>query len=186
MAPTYNFVLPSTFGLTVLLSIGLGFFIRASAKDRTETALYVSSLDDVALLETVCQHFEARAYQAVQVNPEESRIQFQGKVGASPFLAVFLGGLAGIGLVSIILVLRIAFPRLESSAYWLLIVTPIAPIFYWRGANRVESVEFQLEALENQDLGGIQATTGLKISAHRDELIALEANVPVKRVAAEH
>ncbi|MBD0390148.1 MAG: cofactor assembly of complex C subunit B, partial [Nostoc sp. C3-bin3] len=35
-------ILPSTFVLTFLLAVGLFFFIRASTKDRTETARLIS------------------------------------------------------------------------------------------------------------------------------------------------
>ena len=49
MTVPIQFISPSIFTLTVVLAIGLVFFIRASTKDRTETALYATEMDDVSL-----------------------------------------------------------------------------------------------------------------------------------------
>lgn len=183
MSSSYDFVLSSAFGLTFLLFIGLGFFIRASTKDRTEIASYVSALEDVTLLETVKEHFAGRAYQITRVEPDLGRISLKGMVKASVFLAAFLGMLAGIGLFCLALVLTIAFPSWKYAPYLLLLATPVAPWFYWKGATRSEGVSFQLKEGENQTSGQEQST--LLVSAHRDELIVLEAQLPLKRTEAE-
>ncbi|MBE7383172.1 MAG: cofactor assembly of complex C subunit B [Leptolyngbya sp. SIO1E4] len=185
MTSTYDFALPSVFGLTFLLFIGLGFFIRASTKDRTEKARYLSELDDVTLLETLQHYFANRAYRVTGVEPEVGRISLEGMVGASVFLAGFLGGLAGIGLFCLALVIAIASPTWGYTPYWLLLLTPIAPWFYWRGATRSESVTFQLDPLEPDNQIAPQKGTQLVVSAHRDELIALESQIRLKRIEAE-
>lgn len=181
-----DWVLPSTFGLTCLLFIGLGFFIRASTKDRTETALFHSELGDVALLERLQQYFSSRAYQVSEVDADSGRVTLTGTVGASVFLAVFLGGLAGVGLGCLSLVIAIAQPNWGTSAYALLLGAPAASWFYWRGATRQESVVFQLDP-PNQKSERKDALKGteLMVSAHRDELITLVSKLPLKRVGAE-
>ena len=184
MTLPYDFALPSAFGLTFLLFVGLGFFIRASTKDRTETASYVSELDDVSLLETIKNHFTSRAYQVTAVEPEQGRVTLRGMVKASIFLAIFLGMLAGIGLFCLTLVLMIALPGWGYTPYLLLLATPVAPWFYWKGATRLESVSFQLTS-HNENPNSIQKQATLLVSAHRDELIALESQVPLKRTGAE-
>lgn len=176
--------LPSTFGLTCLLFIGLGFFIRASIKDRTEVATYLSELNDAELLAKLQNHFSRRAYRVTHLDSEAGQITLEGTVGASVFLACFLGGLAAIGLFCLALVLTIAAPQLGYLPYLLIALTPAVPWFYWNGAARVETVTFQLQSSEHST-STHPSKTQLKISAHRDELIALESAIPLKRAGVE-
>lgn len=186
MASTYNFALPSVFGLTFLLFVGLGFFIRASTKDRTENALYQTALDDVSLMEALQKYFEGRAYRVTQVDNATGQISLEGTVGASIFLAVFLGSLAAIGLFCLALVLAIAFPRLGYGPYGLMLLAPIASWFYWRGATRVEQVTFQLlDADSTPKAPTPDGEARLSIAAHRDELAVLESQIPLKRIETE-
>ena len=182
---TFDFALPSAFGLTFLLFIGLGFFIRASTKTRIETATYISELDDVTLLETVQNHFTARAYQISQVEPDLGRMSLKGMVQASVFLAIFLGMLAGIGFFCLALVLAIAFPNWGYAPYGLLLASPSAPWFYWKGSTRSETVTIQLDGVGNEASAADGASSKLLIAAHRDELIALESQTSLKRIEAE-
>lgn len=179
--------LPSAFGLTLLLLIGLGFFIRASVKDRTETARYRTTMDEVALMEALQAYFADRAYGVTEIDEASGQITLAGKVGASVFLAVFLGSLAGIGLFCLALVLAIAFPRLGYFPFSLLVLSPLASWFYWRGATRVEQVTFQLMPVAENHETPPQASndTHLTVSAHRDELAVLESQVPLKRIETE-
>lgn len=186
MAPTFDFALPSAFGLTFLLFIGLGFFIRASTKDRTETATYQTQLDDVSLMEALQRYFEQRAYRVTEVNTDTGQIALEGTVGASVFLAVFLASLAAIGLFCLALVLAIAFPRLGYAPYSLLLLSPLAAWFYWRGATRVEQVTFRLlDADETNAKMTSVPEPKLSVSAHRDELAVLESQIPIKRIETE-
>ncbi|MGF1524756.1 MAG: cofactor assembly of complex C subunit B [Leptolyngbyaceae cyanobacterium] len=182
---TFDFALPSAFGLTFLLFIGLGFFIRASTKDRLETATYVTDMNDVALLEMVQKHFTARAYRVAQVEPALGRMSLRGMVKASVFLAIFLGMLAGIGLFCLALILAIAFPNWGYAPYGLLLATPIAPWFYWQGSTRSETVTITLDTTEDERPAADAASSKLLITAHRDELIALESQTALKRIEAE-
>jgi hypothetical protein len=188
MATSFDFALPSAFGLTFLLFIGLGFFIRASTKDRTENALYATELDDVSLMEALQQYFQGRAYRVTDVNADTGKITLAGTVGASVFMAVFLGGLAAIGLGCLSLVLAIAFPQFGYVPYGLLGLSPIASWFYWRGATRIEHVTFELvngDVIPPVGQPTPEVKTGLAIAAHRDELIALESQIPLKRIEME-
>jgi len=187
MVLTHDFALPSAFGLTFLLFVGLSFFIRASTKDRTETAYYRSDLEDVPLLEALQRHFADRAYRVTQVEADQGQISLEGMVRASLFLAIFLGGLAAIGLFCLALVLAIAFPQGGYFPYLLLLASPVASWFYWRGSTRAETVTFQLLNSEDTDLSqpSERPNCQLRVSAHRDELIALESRVPLKRIETE-
>jgi hypothetical protein len=189
MTALERFVPPSIFGLTFLLFIGLFFFIRASTKDRTETALYVTSLPDVALLEKLQQYFADRAYRVTAVNSDSGEIALEGRVGASIFLAVFLGGLAGVGLLCLALVLAIASPQLGYGPYGLLLCAPLASWFYWRGANRLEQVSFRVLAPSTRDESGSDLISGpetrLQVTAHRDELATLVSQMPLNRQEVE-
>ena len=186
MTSIYSLALPSTFGLTCLLFVGLGFFIRASTKDRTEIAAYHSKLDDVTLLETLQGYFASRSYQVTCIEPESGRISLEGMVRASIFLAVFLGMLAGVGFFCLALVLATSQPAWGYAPYSLVLIAPAAPWFYWQGATRLEVVTFQLDTCQddNDKYQGEQKTTKLLVEAHRDELSALESQLPLKRVEA--
>ncbi|WP_204140597.1 cofactor assembly of complex C subunit B [Halomicronema sp. CCY15110] len=182
MTAVEQLVPPSIFGLTFLLFIGLFFFIRAATKDRTETALYVTPLSDVTLLEKLQEYFANRAYRVKVVDPESGQIALEGNVGASVFLAVFLGGLAAVGLLCLALVVVISAPQLGYWPYVLLGFSPLASWFYWRGANRLEQVSFcVLPSDEPAQTTGQTVATQLRVTAHRDELATLAAQLPLKQ-----
>lgn len=179
---------PSILGLTVLLAIGLAFFIRASTKDRTEQALYETHLDDITLFEKLQQYFADRAYRVTAVDEASGQISLQGRVAASPFLAVFLGSLAGIGFASIALVLTTSNPQWGYWPFVLLVLSPLSSWFYWRGANRVEQVTFAVRSPEETAPRGKEdatARTQLVVTAHRDEQATLASQLPLKRKETE-
>jgi hypothetical protein len=186
MTSISNFTLPSTFGLACLLFIGLVFFIRASTKDRTEVVVYCSDLDDVELITSLQRHFSKRAYRVTGVDEALGEISLAGTVGASKFLAIFLGVLAGIGLFCLGLILTIALPQLGYTPYLLILLAPAASWFYWQGATREETVKFRLLPTETTvEENDVTSPTRLTVSAHRDELAVLESQVPLKRIGAE-
>ncbi|MEM1279016.1 MAG: cofactor assembly of complex C subunit B [Cyanobacteria bacterium P01_D01_bin.6] len=188
MVAVERFVPPSVFGLTFLLFIGLFFFIRASTKDRTETALYVTPLADVTLLEKLQQYFSKRSYRVTEVNADSGQIALEGTVGASVFMAVFLGSLAGVGLFCLALVLVMSTSRLGYWPYALLGLSPLASWFYWQGANRLEQVSFCVLPPDDVNIVDARMTTSetrLQVTAHRDELATLAAQLPLKRQEME-
>src|SRR5689334_25439587 len=106
-------ILPSTLLLTLLLSVGLFFFIRASTKDRTETEHLVSEQDEAAFMSQLREYFRSRSYRVAAVDREQNQVTFEGNVRPSWFLAIFLTLLAATGIVCLSLVVYLLFPNLS-------------------------------------------------------------------------
>lgn len=165
-------IISSTFLLTLLMLVGLFFFIRASVKDRTEQIKLVVSDSEspTELLTKLQEYFEARAYQPITVDAKTQQITFQGFVQASLFLAVLLTILATVGLSCLALVLSLLFPSSSSLCWLLLVLAPVAGIFYWRKAGRLEKISLSVPSdTENQNF--------VIVTGHRDELINLQQNL---------
>jgi len=172
-------VLSSTLFLTILLLIGLFFFIRASVKDRTTEVQFSADLPETDLLPKVKAYFFQRAYKVTSFDPDQEQVTLEGFVKPSWFLAIFLSVLAGSGLLCISLVLFLYFSEFSyRSAFFLLtLLTPLAGIFYWQKAGRVEQVSLKLETPE-----GMETTQSfITVKAHRDELIQLQQALPLQR-----
>jgi ABC-type transport system involved in cytochrome bd biosynthesis fused ATPase/permease subunit len=159
--------------LTLLIMVGLFFFIRASVKDRTEREEFTSSLAAEALAEKVKEYLEKRTYanvvdhSAASTETEDAAIQvYQGVMQPSKFLAVFLSFAAFLGFVCLGLVFGVFFP--QAAVLWsaLPFLCPVAGIFYWKKARKTEMVRFKIVDTEH-------GRTKLKVEAHRDELAAM-------------
>lgn len=163
----------STFILTILLMIGLFFFIRGSIKDRTEVVTLQCQDTEDNVLSYLRDYFTNRSYQVKAIDTDKNKVTLEGMVSPSVFLAVFLSFLAGCGLFCFALVLSMLFETESTTFLALLIFSPLAAWFYWQGASRVEQVAFRLDsnAQESQD-------TIITIQAHRDELIQLQNVFP--------
>ena len=168
-------VIPSTFFLTLLMMIGLFFFIRASVKDRTKQIQLVPSENEDVLLKKLHEYFESRAYQLTTVEPEAKQITFKGFVQPSLFLAILLSLLAVVGFFCLALVLFLLFPNANNLLWLLVILSPLAGVFYWRKAGRWE--EILLKVVTRQGSQNL-----VSVTAHRDELIQLQANLSVQTV----
>ncbi|HEY9771945.1 MAG TPA: cofactor assembly of complex C subunit B [Coleofasciculaceae cyanobacterium] len=169
-------VISSTFFLTLLMMIGLFFFIRASVKDRTKQIQLVPAESADILLKQLQEYFEARAYRLTAVNAENKLIVFKGFVQPSLFLAILLSFLAVVGLSCLVLVLFLLFPNVNNLLFWLLVlIAPLAGVFYWRKAGRWEEVLLQVTSRTN-------SPNLVTVTAHRDELIKLQENLSVKTV----
>lgn len=173
-------VLSSILFLTLLLVVGLAFFIRASTKDRTEVANFSAPIETVSLLNQLQDYFEARAYQITTLSPDKSEIIFSGMVRASAFMAIFLSALAGISLGCIALVLSILFPSNQSAYASLILLSPLAGLFYWKGATRPEVVQVTVTPAAQFPDRKQMPQTHVRISAHRDELAALQSKIDLK------
>ena len=157
------------------MMIGLFFFIRASVKDRTKEIQLVPSETEDILIKKLQDYFESRAYQLTAVNPEKKQITFRGFVKPSLFLAVLLSLLAVVGFSCLALVLFLLFPDANSFVWLLVMLAPLAGIFYWRKAGRWEEILLQVvDRHNNPNL--------VSVTAHRDELIQLEENLSVQTV----
>ncbi len=165
----------SAFILTFLSIIGLVFFIRASVKDRTKQIQLIAPESETLLLNKLQAYFESRAYQIVAVDPSEQQLAFRGFVQPSWFLAVFLSFLGGLGLFCVVLMLFLFYPS-ASNLWWLLILlAPLAGIFYWRQAGRWEQVLLAIKATPDN-------TNLVTVTAHRDELNQLQQNLSLQIV----
>ncbi|MBR8833643.1 MAG: cofactor assembly of complex C subunit B [Stigonema ocellatum SAG 48.90 = DSM 106950] len=169
-------ILPSTLLLTILLSVGLFFFIRASTKDRIEKAQLVSELDESSLLPRLQDYFCTRSYRVAAVDAEQNQVTFEGFVKPSRFLAVFLTLLAGAGILCLSLVLSLLFPEFRTVFPAMLILSPLSGFFYWKKAGRLEKVLLKLEATQREQ----QQPSTITVIAHRDEIIELQRALQLK------
>ncbi|MGK7924600.1 MAG: cofactor assembly of complex C subunit B [Spirulina sp.] len=162
-------VLSSTFLLTLLLMVGLFFFIRASIKERIEEIQIITEETQESVFEKLQTYFDRRAYQVIE--SDSDRLTFEGFVRPSWFLAIFLSILAAIGLLCLALVLTYLIPALGNISIALVIVAPLAGYFYWKGAGRVEKVSIKIETEETHK-------NRVLVQGHRDELIQLKRAFP--------
>ncbi|MBL1209407.1 cofactor assembly of complex C subunit B [Geminocystis sp. GBBB08] len=163
----------STLLLTILLMIGLFFFIRGSIKDRTEIVTIACEDNEDNILSYLKDYFYKRSYQVKAIDTQTNKVTLEGVVSPSIFLAVFLSFLASCGLFCFALVLSMLFSTESNLFLGLLILAPLAGFFYWKGAKKVEKVAFRLDS--NTQTSN---NTVLTIQAHRDELIQLQNNFP--------
>jgi Flp pilus assembly protein TadB len=171
-------ILPSTLLLTILLLVGQFFFIRASTKDRIETAQLVSTQEEAILLPQLKEYFQARSYRVAAVDPEQNQVCFEGFVRPSLFLAVFLTLLSAIGTLCLALVLSQLFPSFGYIFLGLLLLSPLSGLFYWRKAGRLEKVSLQVEPTSSNETFPSRIT----VVAHRDELFELQQALQLKQV----
>ena len=174
-------VLASTLFLTLLLIVGLFFFIRASTKDRTETVDFSTPIATVSLLEQLQTYFESRSYEVANLNPDKSEIVFSGVVRASKVLAIFLSALAAVGLGCIALVLYTLSPNLQPAILSSLLLSPLAGWFYWQGANRSETVKVTIRTEKQTGDSSGNSRTHIRVCAHRDEIAVLKAKMNLEQ-----
>ncbi|MEA5512765.1 cofactor assembly of complex C subunit B [Nodularia sp. UHCC 0506] len=170
-------IVPSTLLLTLLLSVGLFFFIRASTKDRITKAQLVSEQDENALMPKVREYFRSRSYQVETIDREKNQVIFEGFVQPSWFLAVFLTLLAFGGMACLALVLSMLFPDFGTLFIGLVILSPLSGLFYWKKSGRFEKVSFQIESAKQGESSSVSKIT---VIAHRDELMELQKALQLK------
>ena len=159
----------STLFLTILLAIGLGFFLRAASKDRTTIVDIQSPLPPLEVLKGLSFWLEQRGWTKSGGNVEEKLLIFNGNVASSAFLVIFLSCLGGLGSACLGLVLIQLYP---SLSWWPLLLAaigaPLAGLIYRIKSNREESLEVKLLSSD------LSNSSVLRIKAHRDELIAIQ------------
>jgi len=169
-------ILPSTLLLTLLSTVGLVFFIRASVKDRTQKVRLVSEQAQASLMSQLQQYLQARSYRVASVDAAQNQVTFEGFVRPSVFLAIFLTLLASAGILCLALVLSLLFPSLNAVFLGLVLLSPAAGVFYWKRAGRPEQVSIKLEVTKTEP----QPQSEITVIAHRDELIALQKAINLK------
>ncbi len=158
----------STLLLTLLLAIGLFFFIRAASKDRTTVVDVQSPRPPLEVLNGMSLWLEERGWTRDGGDADQQLLRFRGSVASSRTLAILLSILAGIGASCLGLVWRQIFSQLGWWPLLLASLGPLAGVIYSRRANRIETLELRL--LSDSNTQG----SNLRLRAHRDELIALE------------
>ena len=165
----------STLFLTILLAIGLVFFLRAASKDRTTIVDVQSPLPPLEVLKGISFWLEERGWRKNGGNVEEQLLIFNGNVSSSLFLVIFLSCLGGLGSACLGLVLIQLYP---SLSWWPLLLAaigaPLAGIIYRRKSEREESLEVKLLTSDISEISIV------RIKAHRDELIAIQYELSEK------
>ncbi|UXE60086.1 MAG: cofactor assembly of complex C subunit B [Woronichinia naegeliana WA131] len=172
-------VLTSTLILTLLSLIGLIFFIRASVKERSSLLQCLVAASDSDRLSQLQNYFTQRAYQIIQVNAEQQQVILEGYVRPSYFLAIFLSTMAALGLLCFALVLNMLLPNLGNSAIAIIVLFPLAGIFYWQKAGRLEQISLSVHPLPTEKQAENRLENHLlSIRGHRDELTQLKQAFP--------
>ena len=164
-----SYSLNSTLFLTILLAIGLFFFLRASSKDRTTTVEISSTQEPVQVLNDLCEWLNLRGWKQTGGDFDSRVLIFNGQVVSSKFLAIFLGILGGFGSCALGLVIIQIYPSLGWWPILLgLIGGPLSGIIYFKKSAREEKFELKLISKDDDN------NTFMRLRAHRDELISLE------------
>ena len=164
-----SYSLNSTLLLTILLAIGLFFFLRASSKDRTTVVEISSSQKPVKVLNDLYEWLNLRGWKHIGGDFDKRILIFKGQVVSSKFLAIFLGILGGFGSCALGLVIIQIYPALGWWPILLgLIGGPLSGMVYFKKSAREE--KFELRLINKDD----DVMTFLRLRAHRDELISLE------------
>ena len=165
-----SYSLNSILLLTILLAIGLFFFLRASSKDRTTVVEISSSQHPLKVLNALCEWLSLRGWEQTGGDFDQRILIFKGQVVSSKFLAIFLGILGGFGSCALGLVIIQIYPTL---GWWPILLGfiggPFAGVFYFKKSAREEKFELRLIS-KNED----EKMTLMRLRAHRDELISLE------------
>ena len=169
-----NTILSSTLLLTLLMLVGLFFFIRASVKDRTQEVKLVSQQAQETLLEQLQQYLQARSYRLTGVDAKQN-VTFEGFVRPSVFLAIFLTLLAAVGILCLALVSSLLSPKLSVIFLCLVVLSPVAGVFYWQRAARSEQVSLKVETYSEKT-----SLSQITVIAHRDELLELQRALQLK------
>ncbi|WP_320666837.1 cofactor assembly of complex C subunit B [Prochlorococcus sp. MIT 1307] len=155
--------------LTLLLAIGLVFFLRAASKDRTTVVDVRSTLPPLKVLNGLSVWLEERGWKRDGGDADRQLLRFQGSVASSRTLAVLLSIFGSLGSACLGLVITQLYPVL---GWWPLLLAliggPAAGFVYQRRAARMECLELRLISSAEEE-GSL-----LRIRAHRDELIAIE------------
>lgn len=148
----------STGFLTSLLLVGLVFFVRAAVKDRTQTQSIPLQGAVGTTMNQLRLFLQQRGYRLVAGEPGVPQLVWQGRVAPSWPLAVLLSLLVGVSGFCVGLVWASLRPDWGVKPLGLALLAPLAGVFYWRGAGRVEQVVVQFH------------DNALHITAQRDEL----------------
>jgi Cofactor assembly of complex C subunit B len=169
-----EFSLTSSLILTLLLLVGLIFFLKSSVKDRTTEMLFKhpdreNKGQEDQILQQVRTYLTARAFQVTNVDRDRQVVTLSGRVAPSISLMILLMLMAAVGFGCLSLVLGILLPEYDRWFWLSLLAVPGVGIFYWRGANRIEQVSFGWRSDK------------LWVRAHKDEITTLQQALGLER-----
>jgi Cofactor assembly of complex C subunit B len=170
-----NPVIVSAAFLTLLLAVGLVFFIKASVKERVESLSFPLTEPEAEFLPKFDRYLVDRAYRLVDVS-DVSGVTYEGAVAPSWFMAIFLTTLAAAGFLCLGLVGSYLLPALGDRCLLLGLLAPIAGWFYWQRSARPEQVNLTVELGSGQRI--------VTITGHRDELHILEKSLGVQALSS--
>ncbi|NEQ96225.1 MAG: cofactor assembly of complex C subunit B [Cyanothece sp. SIO2G6] len=185
-------VLSSTFFLTLLMMIGLVFFIRASTKERIEVVRLAIAQSPQTAIDQLQQYFQQRSYYLVETDLAKNKQVFEGFVRPSIFLAVLLFVLAAVGCLCLGLVLSLLLPEWNPFVWVVVLLAPAASLFYWKKSSRLEQVSFKVESLaagsdtsesSKDAVQSNQEQSCVTVMGHRDELASLQDVLKQQAVA---
>jgi hypothetical protein len=190
MSTTNSLFLDSALFLTSLLLVGLFFFIKGSTKDRTQAWIFeAQGLADDQLLERVRYYLQQRSYRVIKIEPERELVILEGHVKPSKFLTGLLIFLSALGLACLGLVLSILVAAVGSYFLLLSLLSPLAGLFYWRGADRDEQISLQLRTNASPDSSNPGSENDSQspgsriwVSAHKDELVTMQRSLNLIRI----
>jgi hypothetical protein len=166
--------LASTLLLTLLMGVGLVFFLRAASKDRTTVVEVHSPRPPLEVLDGLSAWLIRRGWRTETGDPDRNLLRFRGEVGASTPLALLLSLLGAVGAACLGLVIRQLLPQL---GWWPLLLALLGPAAGWLYRRRAE-----LRLID----GEAQQGSTLRLRAHRDELIAIETELgPALQLASD-
>ena len=122
----------STLVLTLLLGIGLLFFLRAASKDRTTVVDVQSPRPPLEVLEGLVSWLQTRGWQPTEKDPERQVLRFSGEVRASLPLSILLSLLGALGAGSLALVVHQLLPAAGFWVFALPVLGPLAGWLYWQ------------------------------------------------------
>ena len=129
--------------LTVLMAIGLVFFLRAASKDRTTVVEVHSPRAPLEVLDGLSTWLVARGWRPESGDPERQLLRFRGQVSSSAALALLLSLLGAVGATCLGLVLRQLWPVLGWGPLLLGLLGPGAGLLYRRRAERAARARAQ-------------------------------------------
>ncbi|MGD1903323.1 MAG: cofactor assembly of complex C subunit B [Geitlerinemataceae cyanobacterium] len=157
---------------TSLMAIGLAFFIRASAKERTEELELECHRSASEVDRLAKAHLTGRTYRIAKT--EDGTTLFEGQVRPSVFLAIFLSVLAAVGFACVSLIVGTVVPSLADSAIGVTALSPLAGAYYWAKAAKSERVAISVREPEAASESATGAPGSLLTAiGHRDELLVL-------------
>lgn len=144
----------TSLGLFILSFPGLYSIIKRSAKSKIVKKTYevpgpkspgAKPLNQLA--GEVTSYLTRNNY---QVTDRGDVVTFKGNISPSRSQASFLVFCTALSLVSLALVLSITVPAVGDNWYWIAALSPLAGVYYWTKASRVEEIKVKMVLADDE------------------------------------